>query len=412
MGFKRRFCRVLGGGLSAVALSIAPAMAEELQDWAFDTSNSELTFSLSDQVFPAFFLLSEPPRLVLDIPETAIGDVEPEQIYSGTVRAIRVAQHTPENVRVVIELAPDIVLSPAQADIQFDDGGDGQRHWRFRPLLAGDDTAVTATANPTAPLRSSGMEDSAETANSRSGAEISLSASNLELIEQSSSSAVLPVDPYEADSSAGVVSVPPLEDLPEDLPDNDLSISTAAASDVPEIPPMTVPELEETGADSSTLTTVSEEAAPRQESLPNLDVDTGDIQPDGSVAAEPLSVETSQPTEAATDNNVGDDDSAIATSTNIDTTAAAPEAITPVSDQSEEEPTATDPPKSEVVTSASPTETALAPVEASSSRPADAPSVRENIAPQTIQQPAAERTIVQTAPPAPVPFGQPLPDNL
>ncbi|ESA37612.1 localization of periplasmic protein complex [Leptolyngbya sp. Heron Island J] len=399
MGFKRRFYQVLGGSLSVLALSVAPALAEELQDWAFDTSSSELTFSLSDQVFPAFFLLAEPPRLVLDIPDTAIGDVDPEQIYDGTVRSIRVSQHTPENVRVVIELASDIVLSPAQADIQFDEGGDGQRHWRFRPLLAENDTAVTATVNTTAPSRSSEADTSSST-------DPSLSAVNLELTEQPSSSAVLPVDPYEAESSTSLVSVPPLEDLSE----TDLPGSTAA--DVPDLPPMTVPELEETGADDALTATMREEVeASRQETLPNLEIGVDNAQPGVSVAVEPLSVESSQPTAPEVGNHASED-APVAVSTNVGSTATGPEDVVPVIEQPEEEPAVIDSSTAEVVTPVGPTETALAPIESSSPQSDNLQPARGDAALQTIQQPAAARTIVQTAPPTPLPFGQPLPEDL
>ena len=108
MGFKHRFHQVVGGSIVALTLAVSPALAGELRNWSFETTTSELTFSLSDDVFPEFFLLSEPPRLVLDIPEADIGSVEPEQVYGGAVQTIRVSQYTPEQVRVVIELAPEI----------------------------------------------------------------------------------------------------------------------------------------------------------------------------------------------------------------------------------------------------------------------------------------------------------------
>ncbi len=87
MGFKRRVHQFCGGSLAALALCMSPAaLAEELQNWSFDTGSSELAFSLSDQVFPEFFLLADPPRLVLDIPNTEVGSVDPEQGYEGAVQ--------------------------------------------------------------------------------------------------------------------------------------------------------------------------------------------------------------------------------------------------------------------------------------------------------------------------------------
>lgn len=391
MEFKRRFYQLLGGSLSALALAVLPAGAEELQDWSFDTADSELTFSLSDQVFPEFFLLSEPPRLVLDIPDTEIGNVEPEQIYGGVVRAIRVAQHTPENVRVVIELAPEIVLSPEQADIQFDDSGDGQRYWRFRPLIADSDETVAITQ--TEPTRDA-------------EADVSLSAAGLRPSEQQATAP--PLDPYEAESSSTVVSVPPLEEVSE-------TASTAVAADVPALPPMTVPDLEDTSSsDSNTLiSTTANPAEPRQDSLPTLDSSAANVQSGVPVVVESSSVERSQSAEAAVSvsENVVD-----AMPTDVETTATdtMAEDTNPV-EQTEEElvaDTAMPGPEIEMSTiSVGPTETALAPVELSPPLDDGQTSINSS-APQTIQQPAAERTIVQTELPAPVPFGQPLPGRL
>lgn len=365
MGLKHRFGQSLGGSIVALALSVSPAWAEKLHDWSFNTSNNELTFSLSDQVYPEFFLLSEPPRLVLDIPSTVIGDVKPEQIYNGAVRTIRVAQHTADDVRIVIELAPEIVLSSEQADIQFDDV-DGQRHWRFRPLI--DDGTVRAAAQPSTP--------------SRSG-DISLSAENLRLASEGSTT--LPIDPYEAESSTTVVSVPPLEEsvnvppweevvsVPPlaDLPENNAASNIAAAVEVPELPPMTVPELEAASLDDSAVISVAAADNERSSSLPNLEANTGDA-------------------------------------------AANAESVAPVisSDETSAEQTAVNAaPRVEIATPEIPIATALAPVEVSSLPEKTTAAVeRESVnVPQTVQQSVAERTILQTELPEPLQFGQPLP---
>ena len=378
MGFKRRVYQLFGGSLTALTLSVLPAFAEELDNWEFDTSNSELTFSLSDQVFPEFFLLSEPARLVLDIPNTEIGDVEPDQIYSGTtVQAIRVAQYTPEKVRIVIELAPEVVLAPEQADIQFDSSGDGQRHWRFRPLVAGDTAGATTL---------DGTPDSSPETDSENG-EISLSAANLEPSQQPPTSATLPLDPYESDASGGVVSVPPLEqgvNVPplaegpeEGVEESSESVAIAADAEPPELPPMTVPELEAVELEDAELPTQDVETRPS--SLPELEVSASTVPPD--VAAPD---DSSNPTHSQT---------------TPEESAASSDAVESVSPSVNE-------------SASDNTETALAPQEASEpmQQPAAVSDEVVNSTAQTIQQPVAERTIMQTDMPAPLPFGQPLPD--
>ncbi|MEO0867337.1 MAG: hypothetical protein AAFY17_02590, partial [Cyanobacteria bacterium J06642_11] len=56
-----------------------------------------------------------------------------------------------------------------------------------------------------------------------------------------------------------------------------------------------------------------------------------------------------------------------------------------------------------------PTATALVPAISPSETLSTSPETDNRTVQQTVQQPAAERTIVQTAMPAPLTFGQPLP---
>ncbi|MFG6105097.1 AMIN domain-containing protein [Leptothoe sp. EHU-05/26/07-4] len=395
MAFKHCLHQSLGGSLIALALSMAPAFAENLQNWSFDTSSNELTFSLSDEVFPEFFLLSEPPRLVLDIPNTDIGDIDPEQIYDGAVKNIRVAQYTPENVRVVIELSPEIVLSPEQADIQFDDSDDGQRHWRFRPLIAENNTVAQSTS--LTPAQNSDDHN------------VSLAAANLRIPQSSTTTTALPIDPYDSEASSGVVSVPPLEEndgvsVPpladvnvRSIEDNNASDDAAPVAvvdaEVPELPPMKVPELEDTSTEDVLTPTVVLEAESRQSTLPDLAASTSE-QP--VAAAEPISAEVTQNADVAVagDETVAAEEPTPAVKMPGESSAAVPDVEMPAPARS--------------------ASTALAPVELSSLSEEDQTVVEDRDPPdfQTIQQPAAERTIVQTDLPVPLQFGQPLPEGI
>ncbi|MBE9070315.1 AMIN domain-containing protein [Leptolyngbya cf. ectocarpi LEGE 11479] len=352
MGFKQRFYQLVGGSFVALTIVTSSALAEELDNWSFDATTNELTFSLSDTVLPEFFLLAEPPRLVLDIPDTQIGAVEPEQFYSGAVQNIRVAQHAPDQVRVVIELAPDTVLSPDQADIQFDDNN-GQRHWRFRPLLA-DSPVIADAPTPVQP------PISAE-------ADVSLSAANLEL-SKPSAEAVLPIDPYASASSEQQVSVPPLEDIPA-------SADVATANSVTEpaagldLPPMTVPDLEVTEVDGAAADETADLTAAQESVLPDLAARETGVKPTVEAALSEVPQEV-LPAAAEVE-------PAQAVADSVDTVTTAVAAV--------------------------PDEVVAVPDEA----------VAEETTPawQTIQQPAADRTIMQTDAPAPLTFGQPLPSQ-
>lgn len=404
MGFNHWPYKSLGSalGISVIALSMAcvPATAEELKNWSFDKVTNELTFSLPDTILPEFFLLAEPPRLVLDIPETEMGDIEPDQTYNGDVQNIRVAQHTEEKVRVVIELTPDIILAPEQADIQFDDH-DGQRHWRFRPLIDESHTvAVEPVPRETDPALGS----------------FSHSAANLAISKQPSET-TLPIDPYDTGADDPVVSVPPLADRPG-LTENIIDTE----SEVPAVPPMVVPSL---GESSTQIETASAEG----ENIRDSDIAHSGSLPElaANVPSQPMETQVEQPRAVETP---GELSPAIAEET-VDN------ALTPVAEATSEEgvnETATvalKPEMTEAVTPASvvvnspvqqpvdlglthpinPVETALAPVEDDTS--ANAVSTEPNLSTnwETVQQPAAQRTILQTTMPAPLTFGQPLPER-
>lgn len=265
----------------------------------------------------------------------------------------------------------------------------------FSPLIADNNTVVAQSTSP-APVRSS--DDN-----------VSLTAANLHIPQRSTTTTALPIDPYESEAASGVVSVPPLEenDLVSVPPLEDANVPSiadnnasdeaapvaAVAAEVPELPPMTVPELEETGTEDVWTSTGVLETESRQSTLPDLAATTSE-QP--VAAAEPISPVVTQSADVA----VADDE----------TVAEEPIPATKLPVESADALS-----EVEMPAPASPPETtALAPVELSSLSDADQTVAedRDPPDPQTIQQPAAERTIVQTELPAPLQFGQPLPEGI
>lgn len=120
-----------------VAAAIAqPAYSAQLIRWQFDPETRQLEILTPGGTQPNYFILAQPPRIVIDLPETTVGPVLAEQRYSGAVRQIRVNQFQPSLTRVVIELQPDAEFSSQQVQMRSLDGQNGR--WVIRPLLAGD----------------------------------------------------------------------------------------------------------------------------------------------------------------------------------------------------------------------------------------------------------------------------------
>lgn len=121
-------------------LGAAPLQAAQLTQWSFDASSRSLTVTVPNGRSPDYFLLAQPPRIVINLPDTDVGNVPTEQSYSGMVRHIRVGQFQPGMARIVIELAPDVVFAPGQVELRPVEGD----RWVIRPLLEGNTPPVAA----------------------------------------------------------------------------------------------------------------------------------------------------------------------------------------------------------------------------------------------------------------------------
>ncbi len=125
--------------LSALAVEITAlaVQAASLTNWNFDPTANQLEISVKDGTTPRYFLMAQPARIVVDLPNTAVGDVSAQQTYAGAVRQIRVSQFTPGLTRIVMEISPNVSLAPGQVKLQkvSDDKAPGDARWVLRPLL-------------------------------------------------------------------------------------------------------------------------------------------------------------------------------------------------------------------------------------------------------------------------------------
>lgn len=150
-GFQQRFPRLelgsksnwqylfgsinLLGTLTVVAAcggKILAAPVPLLSSWRYDPNSNQLEVILQQQTTPRYFLLEQPQRIVLDLPNTQVGKAT-QQTYSGAVRRVRVSQFEQNITRIVLELAPNVILDPAKVQLQrITKGGRGDR-WLLHP---------------------------------------------------------------------------------------------------------------------------------------------------------------------------------------------------------------------------------------------------------------------------------------
>lgn len=133
----------------AVETGILPAQAALLAKWRFDPAINQLEVTLDEETTPNYFLLAHPPRLVVELPNTQVGKVASKETYSGVVREIRVGQFQEDVTRIVLELAPEVILAPGLLQLEKAKPEQGNDRWLIRPLIAST-SAPTPSAPPLA----------------------------------------------------------------------------------------------------------------------------------------------------------------------------------------------------------------------------------------------------------------------
>jgi beta-lactamase class A len=115
--------------------------ANSLQSWRFDARQNRLEFSTEEGVQPIAQLVSNPTRLVIDLPGAKLKRPKVSESFAGTVQTLRIGQFDAQTTRLVIELAPGYVLDPAQVKVR----GQSATRWSVQlppPRLEVGNTAV------------------------------------------------------------------------------------------------------------------------------------------------------------------------------------------------------------------------------------------------------------------------------
>ena len=107
------------------------AIAAEGRQWEYDPYTHQL--QITSQQKPQYFILADPVRIVIDVPNSNFGINPTEENYPGLVRRIRISQFKPGETRIVMDLDPGISIHPGQ--ITLEPLGQGNR-WVLRPQIA------------------------------------------------------------------------------------------------------------------------------------------------------------------------------------------------------------------------------------------------------------------------------------
>ncbi|AFZ25226.1 Localisation of periplasmic protein complexes [Cylindrospermum stagnale PCC 7417] len=124
------------------------APASTLDNWRFNPNKLQLEITLSAGSTPSYFYLAQPPRLVVDIPNTKLGRVLAQQNYSGAIQSVRVSQLNASVTRIVLDLAPGTVLDQNQVQLQPVSRQNPTR-WVLSSVIANNSTSSPNNLSPT-----------------------------------------------------------------------------------------------------------------------------------------------------------------------------------------------------------------------------------------------------------------------
>ncbi|MCF4968579.1 serine hydrolase [Nostoc sp. CMAA1605] len=110
--------------ISAVLLS-SPVNAAKLQSWNFNPTKNQLSITTDSDVKPQAFLINNPTRIVIDLPQTSFKSDTIRRNFGSAVKEIRIGKVDNNTARIVVELAPGYTASPDKLVIK----GESPSNW-------------------------------------------------------------------------------------------------------------------------------------------------------------------------------------------------------------------------------------------------------------------------------------------
>jgi hypothetical protein len=136
--------------LGAIALSCLgfPALAAELRQWQYDPIKTELELTLQGEITPHYFILENPLRIILELPDTQIQESVEHFFYSGSIQKISLERLSSEKTRLILVLSPGVTLAPEWVEIASYPISDGLYKTAIRPLIANPSSRSALTLPP------------------------------------------------------------------------------------------------------------------------------------------------------------------------------------------------------------------------------------------------------------------------
>ncbi|MDJ0556781.1 MAG: N-acetylmuramoyl-L-alanine amidase [Microcoleaceae cyanobacterium MO_207.B10] len=111
---KNLMLRWLLPSLISIFAIASPTEAATLESWQFEVNQNRLSFSTEGGVQPKAQLITNPTRLVIDLPGTTLGSIKTSEVFSGAIKAVRVGQFDSKTARIIVELNNGYTIDPQQ----------------------------------------------------------------------------------------------------------------------------------------------------------------------------------------------------------------------------------------------------------------------------------------------------------
>jgi beta-lactamase class A len=125
----------LTAALASTSIFVAPAYSAQLIDWRFNTERNVIGLITDRNVKPTVFLLSNPNRLVIDLPGTDKKGPTIRSQYGGAIKEIRISEVSGNVTRAVIELSPGFGVS--SRNIKVASNSPGKWYIRMKSIERG-----------------------------------------------------------------------------------------------------------------------------------------------------------------------------------------------------------------------------------------------------------------------------------
>ena len=108
----------LGSLTSSLAIAAPIANANRLETFVYDLTDSKIEFSLKDDIEPKGTVISNPTRIVIDLPGIVYQGPTVRRRVGRGVQAVRVGQVDANTTRIVVEFSPYVTINPQQLKLK------------------------------------------------------------------------------------------------------------------------------------------------------------------------------------------------------------------------------------------------------------------------------------------------------